>query len=86
MVEDDGRGPVASDGEVVLEAVPVEVETEDPAVEAQEEADQVAVEVDLVAVEADPVAAEAEDTILQVQQDQGIILIPRPRSSESNRT
>ena len=79
MVEDDGCGPVASDGEVAQEAVPVEVETEDPAVEAQEEAGQ-------VAVEADPVAAEAEAPLLQVQQDPGIILIPRPRSSESNQT
>ena len=78
MVEDDGHGPVASDGEVVLEAVPVEEEAVDPAVMAQEAVDQAVVGVD-------PVAEEAEDTLLQTQKGQDIILI-QPRSSGLNRT
>ena len=85
MVEDDGHGPVASDGGVVLEAVPVADKAVDLAVVVLVEADQAVVEVDPAAVAADPVAVEAEDTLPQIQQGQDTILT-QPRSSGLNRT
>ena len=84
MVEDDGHGPVASDGGEVLEAVPVVVKAVDLAVVVLVEADQAVVEVDPAAVAADPVAVGAEDTLPQIQQGQDTTLT-QPRSSGLNR-
>ena len=85
MVEDDGHGPVASDGGVVLEAVTAADKAADLAVEVLVEAAQAVMEVGPAAVAADPVAVEVEDTLLQIQQGQDTILT-QPRSSESNQT
>ena len=81
-MEVDGLGPVASDGEEALEAVPapVELETEGLAVEVQEEVGLAAQE------EMDPVVVEAEGTFHPVQQGLDMILILQLRSFESNPT
>ena len=85
MVEDDGHGPVVSDGGVVLEAVPAADKAADLAVVVLVEAAQAVMEVDLAAVAADPVAVEVADTLLQIQQGQDTILT-QPRSSGLNQT